>query len=1089
MSAATDEWKRDRVAWAAWGSKGRIQIPCVVGGYKHAPLAAKSTKVRVRFIDRKREVGDLAPASLTEWQRGEREGFVARANPQDIAIARRIINGEDVDEVLRSTLPEVFEASASADAGKAAVSSAAIERRSGPKAGSKRKEPVTSRTGAAVADSSGDESIMVSALASGAEPAPRAVAAMEAACKSAEEDAVQPASGNDARPRPPPGFIRRPQSTMPPTEWSALLDLDGEALLRELSRMVDANGVDARMGDKKSTALVEMATIGQIDAVRQLLAAAAGINLRDEDGVTAVMSAASNGHLEVVSMLVRAAARIDLRSSPAVLNEFDVSSNPVLKRNGITARQWALMEGHQAVADFLRESACFQVGDDVECLDCRGGWYGARIMDAEYAVSDDERTATRYHIHFLGWKETWDEWVDASSGSVRWSANRNTATTAKHPAMPIQPADGGTPVSKPKPKRQRLHSTMSQLSPAAVNNLEPTAVSNPPQPPQPPPPSELPPPPPPPAPTQAPQRKCGTPGCSLPDNHGPLPDGRLHESSAPIAARRSRLSNAVGDEVAVVKHDSTNGNRSFSSSGTPWPATILNVRGAGEKQQFLVHFFGWSASHDEWVGRARLRAPSDHKLTHIGMIPEGERDADDEASVALLVERANVTDYLLILGGDSRWRFAEIVQDREGESGREALARAPPGKLLRGAPTWQEWIPCSEAHRFRCACRNGHLMMRTSSGSAFECDDCYDSLPASAPHVWCPMCSIRCCLGCANVRGTDRCAAKDPSRRETIETSRTRPPLAGSGASATVVQLPPTAVPTLQQRRGMDRLRRLSASHPGYTSVAAKLCESVPEAREIEVYEIDHAQARQRFEFELTVEPALRDTAKLLWHSTGGWKSSADPLDVIGSRFGFDPTYATHGTYGTGALCFAEYATYCARLLPCHRSVLDRRPNLSSLPRVGDDILLDGESAVYEVTSVGTGSDPNECRLRQLVWHMPHHDHGAGKEHCTRLGDGNAGTSRWASADVQYLILADVALGRCRDYGKTEPNIKAKGDVRTDPLPREPDGCHSVFGTEQECAAALRSAVPSAPPPSTSVAVRSSFRVSYYCLRLCELTV
>ena len=67
MSAATDEWKRDRVAWAAWGSKGRIQIPCVVGGYKHAPLAAKSTKVRVRFIDRKREVGDLAPASLTEW--------------------------------------------------------------------------------------------------------------------------------------------------------------------------------------------------------------------------------------------------------------------------------------------------------------------------------------------------------------------------------------------------------------------------------------------------------------------------------------------------------------------------------------------------------------------------------------------------------------------------------------------------------------------------------------------------------------------------------------------------------------------------------------------------------------------------------------------------------------------------------------------------------------------------------------------------------------------------------------------------------------------------------------------------------------
>ena len=89
------------------------------------------------------------------------------------------------------------------------------------------------------------------------------------------------------------------------------------------------------------------------------------------------------------------------------------------------------MEGHQAVADFLRESACFQVGDDVECLDCRGGWYGARIMDAEYAVSDDERTATRYHIHFLGWKETWDEHREAHAEKHRRSTGGSTGGEAQ----------------------------------------------------------------------------------------------------------------------------------------------------------------------------------------------------------------------------------------------------------------------------------------------------------------------------------------------------------------------------------------------------------------------------------------------------------------------------------------------------------------------------------------------------------------------------------------------------------------------------------------------------------------------------------
>ena len=52
------------------------------------------------------------------------------------------------------------------------------------------------------------------------------------------------------------------------------------------------------------------------------------------------------------------------------------------------------------------------------------------------------------------------------------------------------------------------------------------------------------------------------------------------------------------------------------------------------------------------------------------------------------------------------------------------------------------------------------------------------------------------------------------------------------------------------------------------------------------------------------------------------------------------------------------------------------------------------------------------------------------------LGDGKGSTLPWASGDTRYVILADVALGECKDFGNAEPYLDKDGAP-----PREPEGC------------------------------------------------
>ena len=546
----------------------------------------------------------------------------------------------------------------------------------------------------------------------------------------------------------------------------------------------------------------------------------------------------------------------------------------------------------------------------------------------------------------------------------------------------------------------------------------------------------------------------------------PPPTAPEPPSRAGSRATFARNALAAGDKVHALK---LAGSGQVSASGMWCEATVLAVGASGNLH---VHFFGWKAEiHDEWIKAevkgSRLREFKGSLKDRIRFVPESERDEADEESVVLLVERPGVTDYMRVLGDDSRWRLVEIIDECEESAGqRDVLAREvlPPGANQQA---WEEWVPCSESHRFRCTCGDGHLLTRLESGPAFrcpgtyggqQCSGCPGELSESDPRAICPICRSRghsVCLACANAQGHNyprrQEATEKAARRETIETGRMRAPLAANGSNDAAAAQPHTALlpppPTPQQQQGLQRLEQLASGHSDLQRIKAKLLESLPDARGVVIYAVNHEPARARMDLALQLRPALQGSIQELFHSPGGWTSQTDPLDVIGSDFGFDHTFASTGTYGDGAFCFAAHAIYCDRLLPCRTSSVHKDGYECGLPSVGDDILLHGEDApqhIYEVVSVGVGGDPSLCRLRQLQWTKG--EKGAGQETTWHLGDGSGDTTAWSSADERYLLVTDVALGKCKDYGKEEPNIKA-GEV-----PREPEGFHSTSGTEQDLA-------------------------------------
>ena len=98
---------------AAWVLRKGKYYPVVTGGYRQAPLPAKTGMVRVRSLsvkDQHRTVEDFPPASLRAWDDATARAAAARQQPSVnfsadlIAVVQRVADGEDADTVLRSTL-------------------------------------------------------------------------------------------------------------------------------------------------------------------------------------------------------------------------------------------------------------------------------------------------------------------------------------------------------------------------------------------------------------------------------------------------------------------------------------------------------------------------------------------------------------------------------------------------------------------------------------------------------------------------------------------------------------------------------------------------------------------------------------------------------------------------------------------------------------------------------------------------------------------------------------------------------------------------------------------------------------------------
>src|SRR5207248_1308543 len=47
----------------------------------------------------------------------------------------------------------------------------------------------------------------------------------------------------------------------------------------------------------------------------------------------------------------------------------------------------------------------YQIGDFIEAKDFQGNWYVSQVLD---------RKPRSYRVHFCGWEDRWDEWVDTS---------------------------------------------------------------------------------------------------------------------------------------------------------------------------------------------------------------------------------------------------------------------------------------------------------------------------------------------------------------------------------------------------------------------------------------------------------------------------------------------------------------------------------------------------------------------------------------------------------------------------------------------------------------------------------------------------
>jgi len=124
-------------------------------------------------------------------------------------------------------------------------------------------------------------------------------------------------------------------------EWTPLMSAAVSGNLDVVKQLVAAGAWVNYMNSLAVNALWIAANNGNLDVVKYLVKHGSYINNRNKEDVTPLMAAAMNGHLEVARFLIAAKANLDLVHNDG---------------NGDTALMFALANGHTAIARYLVEA-------------------------------------------------------------------------------------------------------------------------------------------------------------------------------------------------------------------------------------------------------------------------------------------------------------------------------------------------------------------------------------------------------------------------------------------------------------------------------------------------------------------------------------------------------------------------------------------------------------------------------------------------------------------------------------------------------------------------------------------------------------
>lgn len=182
---------------------------------------------------------------------------------------------------------------------------------------------------------------------------------------------------------------------------------DENVELEKLVKSVTRAGGDVNARDEEygETALIKAAELGRLDCIKQLLAAGAEVDARDNGRETALMAAAWNGHADCVRLLLEAGADVNARDidgrTPLIIHNYSVvmTAEDAAQVCGLLLKAGAKIDAcnHEGKTALMEAASC-GLTDSVKLLLAAGAEVEARDWDGETPLM---QAAGRNHLDCL----------------------------------------------------------------------------------------------------------------------------------------------------------------------------------------------------------------------------------------------------------------------------------------------------------------------------------------------------------------------------------------------------------------------------------------------------------------------------------------------------------------------------------------------------------------------------------------------------------------------------------------------------------------------------------------------------------------